>query len=162
MQTKTLMIALSIALSTAFSGTTASAANRFISCKSEADKTLAITVELDGNSLVETRLGGKDGEVMWTFTDTSISEAARTVLLNDKTNFSKSMVLKAAAKESIDTATLIVSANSEGSIYDQLEYVADDGSGYVLLEYKNKKGETTNGAIFAGWGGFFNTCKTVN
>lgn len=154
MSAKTLLIAISMVLASA----SASAANRLISCKSEVANAPALIVELNGNTLIQTRM---DGEVMWTFTDTSISEAAQTVLLNDTTNFAKTMVLKAAAKESIDTATLIVSANSEGSIFDQLEYISDDGSGYVLLEYKNKKGETTNGAIFAGWGGFFNKCKTV-
>ena len=152
MSSKTLLIALSLALGSA----PAFAKNRLISCQS--DYSPKIIVELNGNTLVEARM---NGEVMWTFTDTSISEAAKTVLLNDRTQFTKSMIQKANAKESIDSATLIVSADSNGTIYDQLEYVADDGAGYVLLEYKNNKGETVNGSLFAGWGGFFNKCKSV-
>ena len=151
---KTLLVAISMVL---VSGS-AFAKNRLISCQNEHDKSVNLVVELNDNTLVESRM---NGEVMWTFTETSISAPAKAVLANDTTEFTKSMILKAAAKESLATATLTVSTDSSGSIFEQLETVADDGAGYVLLEYKNKKGETVNGAIFAGWGGFYNKCKTV-
>ena len=154
MPAKTLLIAFSMILASS----SVFAQNRFINCQSEVNGVPNLEIELNGNSFVETRM---NGQVMWTFTETSVSAPAKEIFVLDTTDFTKALILKANAKESIETATLIVSTDSTGTILEQLETIADDGSGYAMVEYKNKKGETTNGAIFAGWGGFYNKCKSV-